>query len=696
MKNILKTGFVFTVIIGFVGFFTNATRLGDNLPTEEDYYKIIKLPIPEGIVMEVGGIANLPNGEVAVCTRRGDVWVVENPSSDAPNYRKFATGLHEPLGVAFKDGNIYCAQRGELTRLVDKNGDGKADRYETVYSWPISGHYHEYSFGPKLAPDGTFWVTANLGFGSSDWWAGKSLVPWRGWSMQITEDGKMTPWSAGLRSPCGIGVIDGELFYSDNQGDWMGSGFIMHLEKGGFAGHPASLEWASRPESAVKMRKETVYAKVNPRDNPKLKPEYIKDEPMTTIYEFGKNNPNMGVKSPSVWLPHGVLGVSSSEIITDETKGNFGPFAGQVFVGDQGMSKIARVFLEKVNGQYQGASFDFRNNFRSGVLRMAFGSDNAMYVGGTNRGWGSSGKEPYGLERLVWTGKTPFEMKAIRAMPDGFEIEFTQPVNKATAENVENYSTTSYIYKYHPVYGSPLVNFQENAVRGAKASADGMKVRIVVDGLREGYIHDIKPEGILSEKGNLPLLHPQGFYTLNNLPKGAKAEIALVAAKVKNVEVEDAGSKVNTPDNQMKEAAPSTTIAATPIKNEATEGAKAKVEKAKDKVKKVETKPTPTPATPKPVVVTTPAAAAPINEKEVMGLMNKYTCTACHKTNERVVGPSFSAIAKRNYSVSKIVSLVYEPKPQNWPEFSTPMAPMAHVPKKDVEKIAAWIISLKK
>ena len=92
---------------------------------------------------------------------------------------------------------------------------------------------------------------------------------------------------------------------------------------------------------------------------------------MTTIYELGKKTyPNMGIKSPAVWLPHGIMGVSTSEIITDDTKGEFGPFAGQVFVGDQGMSKIARVFLEKINGKYQGASFEFRSGFRSGVLRM--------------------------------------------------------------------------------------------------------------------------------------------------------------------------------------------------------------------------------------------------------------------------------------------------------------------------------------
>jgi len=360
------------------------------LPTENDYYKILKVPIPEGIVLEVGGVAALPDGSVGISTRRGDVWVVENPYSDQPRYRKFATGLHEILGLVYKDGAFFCAQRGELTKLIDRDGDGVADRYETVYAWPVSGHYHEYSFGPKLMPDGSFIVTGNVSFGDTDWWAGKSTVPWRGWAMRITEDGKMTPFAAGMRSPCGIGTFDGEFFYGDNQGDWMGSGFVSHVEQGDFMGHPASLAWADRPESPVKMRKPMVFAAVDPRDNPTKKPENMQNDPLLTLFDFSKKNPGMGVKSPSVWLPHGVLGVSTSEIL-EETTGQFGPFSGQLFVGDQGMSKIARVFLEKVNGEYQGASFDFRSGFRSGVLRMAWSTEQSMIVGGTNRGWGSTG-----------------------------------------------------------------------------------------------------------------------------------------------------------------------------------------------------------------------------------------------------------------------------------------------------------------
>ena len=99
-------------------------------PQEDDYYKIITLPTPEGMLLEVGGVTTLPDGRIAVCTRRGDVWIVENPTMQngtTPEYQLFASGLHEPLGLIWHEGSLYAAQRGELTKLTDKNGDDKAD-----------------------------------------------------------------------------------------------------------------------------------------------------------------------------------------------------------------------------------------------------------------------------------------------------------------------------------------------------------------------------------------------------------------------------------------------------------------------------------------------------------------------------------------------------------------------------------------
>ncbi len=613
-------------------------------PTEDDYYKIISLPTPEGILLEVGGVATLPDGRIAVCTRRGDVWLVENPAMEkgsSPRYTLFASGLHEALGLSYYEGALYTAQRGELTKLVDTNGDDKADVYETVYQWPLSGYYHEYSFGPKITTDGSFFVTGNVAFGDEEWWRGESRVPWRGWTMKIHPDGTMEPWATGMRSPCGLGLVDGEFFYDDNQGDWQGSGGIFNVTKGSFTGHPAGLKWTGRENSPVKITTEQLYSRVNPRQIKKegafIKPENIADEKDPT-YFYEMKDEFKETRIPAVWLPHGVLGISNSEILQDNTTGKFGPFAGQVFVGDQGQSKIMRVVMEKVNGEFQGVAFDFKSGFQSGVLRMNWGHDGSLYAGLTNRGWGSAGTATAGLQRLVWTGRVPMEMKTVSAKPDGFEIEFTQPVNKKTAENLDSYFGRSYIYKYHPVYGSPTVNEEKLAIKGVKVSDDGLHVRVVIDNLKQYYIHELILSGIRSEEG-LPILHNTAYYTLNNIPDGAKLP----------------ASELSTKRTQ-----------ATAVK----------------------------PVTPKPTAKPTTSASKSLTFAEIEPLLVKNTCTACHQTTKRQVGPAFADIAKRKYSDQRIVDLIYKPEPKNWPEHETPMAAMPNVPKDEALKIAGWINSL--
>lgn len=635
-KYLLLTGLVLMMC------FTTIVTQAQRSMTEDDYYKIISVATPEGILLEVGGVATLPDGRIALATRRGDVWIVENASMDGgvPEFTRFASGLHEALGLTWYKGSLYTAQRGELTKLTDTNGDDIADQYETVYAWPLSGHYHEYSFGPKIASDGSFFVTGNVAFGDEEWWRGESRVPYRGWTMKIHPDGTLEPWATGMRSPCGLGMIDGELFYTDNQGDWQGSGGIFHVTKGSFTGHPAGLRWTNLPNSPLKLTTEQLYAKVDPRqfkrEGAYVKPENVVDETPAYFYQMKASIPE--TRLPAIWLPHGVLGISNSEIITDDTKGRFGPFAGQVFVGDQGQSKIMRVVLEKVKGEYQGVAFDFRSGFQSGVLRMNWGHDGSMYAGLTNRGWGSAGTMTAGLQRLLWTGAVPMEMKTVKAMPDGFEIEFTMPVDKNTANLVDSYAGRSYIYKYHPVYGSPTVNAEPLTIRGVKVSDDGMKVRVVIDNLRQYYLHEINVSGIRSTSG-LPVLHANAYYTLNNIPDGDKLPASELSTKRRS-----------------------------PAKPAATTKA----------------------ATTKTTGSTKAATYA-----EIEPLLVKNTCTACHQTSKRQVGPAFTDIAKRKYSNERIVQLIYNPEPKNWPEHETPMAPMPQVPKDEALKIAGWINSLR-
>ncbi|MFF5379499.1 hypothetical protein [Pedobacter suwonensis] len=639
--------------------FSFTTVFAQETPKEEDFFRINKVRVPEGPILEVGGLVTLPNGDLGISTRRGEVYIVENPTSAKPYWRRFAYGLHEILGIAYKNGAIYVAQRGELTKLVDKDQDGKADVYETVYAWPLSGHYHEYSFGPKIMPDGSFMVTANVAFGDEEWWRAESRVPMRGWAMNITEDGKMMPYAAGFRSPAGIGSIDGQFYYTENQGDWVGSGGLWKVNKGDFMGHPASLRWTNLPNSPVKLQSDFFYSQIDERrikneQGRYIKPENRVNESFKTLFEMKKVFPEL--RLPSVWLPYGILGISSAEPVKIPAN-TFGPFAGQILVGDQGMSIISRIFMETVKGEEQGAAFLFRKGFRSGVLRLEWGTDGSLFVGETNRGWGSAGDANEGLERLVYNNKTPFEMKAVRAMPDGFEVEFTMPVDRKSAEDLASYSAESFIYKYHPVYGSPPVNTEKLKISGVKVSADGLKARIIVQNLRQYYIHTLTLDGIRSQDGFYSLIHPVAYYTLNQIPDGNKLSANEVSTR-------NSATPVNTP--AKKTAVPKATTGKAP-----------------------EAKGTSTPAKPA-------ATAKAPTFKEVEGLLTKNTCLACHNQTKRQIGPPFVEIAKRKYSPEKIFQLIHNPQPQNWPGYSTEMPPMPQVTKAEALKIAAWINSLNK
>ncbi len=468
---------------------------------ESEYYRIVNFEVPDDIVLEVGGILAVPGRRLLVCTRRGEVWWVDGAYEEDPHPRftKFADGLHESLGIAaHPEGGYYIAQRGEVTWLQDTDGDDVADKYETVVTIPVSGSYHEYAFGPKFTPEGNLWVSLNVAFNSPT----QAPVPWRGWMMEVTPEGAMTPIAAGLRSPTSfLRTSQGAWFFSENQGEWVGSGRLSHIEKGDFFGHQASLAWSGLPGSPVSLRMSD-----------------IKDfqKPM---HEVAQTLP--GLKLPAVWVPHGVLGISSSDIVEDLTDGGFGPFAGQLLVGDQGQSRITRVNLEKVNGVWQGAAYSFRVGFASGIIRMEWGEGGQLFVGSTNRGWGSTGAKPYALARLDWTKKVPFEMKSINAEPDGFTVHFTQPVDRQQAADPDSYRVVGFTYDYHEAYGSPVVQQMAAPVAKVVVAADGLSARLAVANLRPHFVHEIKASGVTDAAGQT-LLHDTAYYTLNEIPAGER------------------------------------------------------------------------------------------------------------------------------------------------------------------------------
>ncbi|QDU40491.1 hypothetical protein Mal4_48490 [Maioricimonas rarisocia] len=465
------------------------------LPTEDDYYPITRFRTPEDVVLEASAFQLMPDGRVAVASRRGEVWMIENPFADevkAEQFTRFAHGLHEVLSLAEKDGWLYLTQRCDVSRIKDSDGDGVADLYEVVNDgWEISGDYHEYAFGSKFDSNGEIWVTLCLTGSFS------SKVKYRGWCVRITPEGELVPTCSGIRSPGGIAFnAEGDVFYTDNQGPWNGTCSLKHLIPGKFMGHPGGFEWYDIAEDVMGPRPQ----------EPKSGSRFVTEAKKIPEYE-----------PPAILFPYKKMGQSASGIACDTTGGKFGPFEGQMFVADQTFSTVMRCALEKVQGHYQGACFPFREGFGSGSLGVEMTPQGAMFVGGTNRGWGSRGNKPFAVERLDWTGKVPFEILSMHAKPDGFELVFTQPVDPETAGDVASYTMETYTYVFQASYGSPEVDHTTPTIESATVSEDGMRVLLTIDGLQEGHVHELHSDGVRSANG-LPLLHKEAYYTLNYLP----------------------------------------------------------------------------------------------------------------------------------------------------------------------------------
>ena len=460
---------------------------------ESKYYPIIELRSPEHLAIEAGSFLELPDQKIAIGTRRGDVFVVEglmNKEPD-PKFNRFASGLHEVFGLARRDGDLFATQQCEVTRLRDTDNDGRADRFETVSdAWGFGGE-HEFTYGSQFDRDGYLWTVHCL-TGSYT-----SENKFRGWCLRHTADGKTIPTCSGLRSPGGIGMNrDGEMFYTENQGPWNGACSLKHLRPGGFMGHPISFPW---------------YAEAANLGQPPKHPEGGRD---VRQHEQAAKIPEL--MPPAVVFPYKKMGQSASAIVLDETGGAFGPFAGQMFVADYTLSIVMRVEMEKVAGVYQGACFPFRHGFNTGIIGAVLTKSGHLITGGCSRGWPTRGTEPFGLQRMQYSGELPFEVHSIRIMPDGFDVHFTKSLTTDT--NRDLISIQTYTHEYKRGYGSPEVDQTKVVVQSTAISEDQKTLSIKTDQIRLGHVHEFRFSGIQSDDGE-SLLHDVAYYTVNRIPK---------------------------------------------------------------------------------------------------------------------------------------------------------------------------------
>ena len=450
---------------------------------------------PEEFLPKVAGMDFLPDGRLVVSTwdALGAVYLLENVQSGDPKkikVKRIAQGLAEPLGIKVVDGVIYALQKHELTKLVDTNGDDIIDEYQCfAKGWRVSANFHEFAFG-LVYKEGYFYaalaIAINPGGAST-----RPQGPDRGKVLRISaKDGSIEFMARGLRTPDGVGIgPDGEIFIADNQGDWLPSSKILHVKPGAFYNSYAV-------DSAAVAQ--------------------------------------LPIQQPVVWLPQDDIGNSP----TQPALLNDGPYKNQLIHGDVCYGGLQRVFMEKVNGDYQGCVFRFTQGLEGATHRLVWGPDGALYIGmiGNPGNWSQKDKLWYGLQRMKYNGQSAFDMLAVRAKTNGVEIEFTEPLRPGDGWDPAQYNVHQWWYKPTNNYGGPKMDETELGVRSASVSADRMKVFLEIPGIKPGHVVHLRLRNLPASEYGHGLWTSEAWYTMNAIPANDNGAVLPRPAPVQTVD----------------------------------------------------------------------------------------------------------------------------------------------------------------
>jgi hypothetical protein len=439
-------------------------------------YRAIAYPRPKTVsgedrVMPAAVAVHPRDGRVFVTSlKTGELLVLRDPLGGATpaHFDSNALGLfQDALAMLAEDDALYVLHRRNLTRVADTDGDGVADRFDRVAALPHGvADTYDYAYGLVRDRTGNF-ILSYAPYANTK-------LPGSGGVLRLGPGPAPQELAFGLRNPLGwCAGPDGEVFFTDNQGEWVAANKLCHLQEGRFYGfpNPAQRQHADRPAAR-----------------------------------------------PAVWIPYG-WARSINGVAYDHTGGRFGPFAGQFFLAELMFGgAIVRASVERVNGRYQGACFPFWGKGLLGPVSLAFDPRGHLYVGGiTEPGWMAQ-PDRGALFRIDFTGRMPFEMRTIQARPRGFRIVFTTPVEGRLAADPKSYRLERYRYEYTGAYGSPELDRTAVAVERATPSADGLTVELTTAPLVKDRVYLLAAPGVRSRDGEA-LVHPAGAYTLNEIPR---------------------------------------------------------------------------------------------------------------------------------------------------------------------------------
>ena len=448
--------------------------------TEEGPYAVDTLtepfPNPYRSRTFIGGFDFLPDGRAVVVMFHGDVWIVsglDHPSGSL-TWRRFATGLFQPLGVKVQNGEIYVAGRDQITRLRDLNGDGEADAYENFNNdTVVTPNYHEFVLDLHTDSKGNFYYCK----GSP--WEPAVTSPHQGTMLKVSPDGKkLEIFATGLRAPNGMTVgPDDTILVGDNQGHWMPSSKLNRVKPGAFMG---MVPAAQRDITLAYTNGTTIRG--NPSD-----PEFRRANSLKG-WEGAMPIPDQ-YDEPICWVPMRWDNSSGGQVFV--TSDSWGPWKGAPLFLSYGKCLLYGVLMDRVDGVDQASLVPFGLKFASGIMRARFNAkDGQLYVAGL-KGWQNAATRDGGFYRVRYTGK-PVQMPVkAHAAANGIEITFSTALDSATAGDPESYAVELWNYRYSGNYGSPELSVKNPGVtahdklpvKSVRLSPDGRTVTLFVDGL---------------------------------------------------------------------------------------------------------------------------------------------------------------------------------------------------------------------
>ncbi len=416
-----------------------------------------------------GGFDFFPDGHsAAFCTHDGDIWIVKGIDETLENlvWSRFASGLYEPLGLVIVDGIIYTSGRDGITRFRDLNGDGEADEYEAFNHEVMSTEgFHEFVFDLHRDAAGNFYFAkanpvngGGRGFGDQKASRGNGTVcSHAGCLFKVSPDGSRFEIVArGFRAPNGIGVrADGQVTTSDNEGTWVPTTPINWVDGKAFHGVQNNL---TPPEVSARFA------------------------------------------PPILWLSHNDYDNSGGGQIWVASD-KWGPFQGELLHESYGKSALYLVMRQELpDGRQQAAATRFPVKFTSSAMRARWNpADQQLYVAGLSE-WQSNAAKQTGFDRVRYTGKPVYSVRGVKVVPGGVELSFTQPLDKASAEDLQNWSGKRWNYVRSENYGSPEIGVTDPGkkgreginITGARLGNDGKTVTLTIENLKPVMQQSIK------------------------------------------------------------------------------------------------------------------------------------------------------------------------------------------------------------